>query len=259
MPIGFKPQLSSKRRGIPSDCNGFCRPPGKASTAARGFPSFKGVKLTCPKCQAEIPAADFNVATDIALCRQCEETFSFAELSQDCEAVDVDVSRPPRGAWHRSQGNEFEVGAVSRSGIAFFLVPFTLFWSGLSLGGIYGSQLAKGQFNLEQSLFGLPFLAGTLILVPITLMAIFGKVVVRSSGDSGGVFIGVGSIGWTRKFRWSEIRRARMSLTKWKQNHRALPVIELEAPKPVRFGSQLSEARREFMLAVLRRRVGRGF
>ena len=215
------------------------------------------VKLACPKCQAEIPPADFNVATDIALCRHCEETYSFAELSQERAAAEVDIARPPRGAWHRSQGNEFEVGSVSRSGIAFFLVPFTLFWSGLSLGGIYGSQIAKGQFNLEQSLFGLPFLIGTMILVPVTLMTIFGKVVVRGSGDQGGVFIGVGPVGWTKKFRWSEVRLARMSLTKWKQNHRTLPVIELDGPKPVRFGSQLSEARREFMLAVLRRRVTR--
>lgn len=217
------------------------------------------MRVSCPRCRAEIPLENVNVATDIALCRRCEETFSFAELSQDREVAEVDTSRPPKGAWYRTQGNEFEVGAVARSASAFFLVPFTLIWSGISLGGIYGSQIAKGQFEWAQSLFGIPFLVGTLVLVPITLMTVFGKVAVRSSGDQGNVFIGVGPLGWKRPFRWGEIKQVRSSLTKWQQNHRNLPIIELDGPKPIRFGSQLSEARRDFMLAVLRRRVTRRF
>jgi hypothetical protein len=217
------------------------------------------VKLACPKCRAEIPLEDVNVAKDIALCRQCEKTYSFAELSQDQVTADVDTSNPPKGAWYRSQGNELEVGATTRSGIAFFLLPFTLFWSGLSLGGIYGSQIAKGKFELTQSLFGIPFLFGSCLLIPITLMAIFGKVKVRSSGDQGAVFIGIGPIGWNRKFRWSEIKMVRAALAKWKQNNNNVPIIELDAEKPIRFGSQLSEKRRDFMLAVLKRRVTNRF
>jgi hypothetical protein len=226
-----------------------------AWTAFLVFATVAAVKLTCPKCRAEIPLEDANVATDLALCRRCEETFSFAELSQDRAVADVDTSRPPGGAWYRSQGNEFEVGATARSGAAIFLVPFTLLWSGGSMAGIYGTQIAKGRFDLTQSLFGIPFLLGSLVLIPITLMTIFGKVVVRSSGDQGGVFIGVGPFGWTRKFRWTEVKMVRSALTKWKQNERNLPLIELDGPKPIRFGSQLSEKRRAFLLAVLRRRV----
>ncbi len=69
------------------------------------------------------------------------------------------------------------------------------------------------------------------------------------------VFVGIGPLGWTRRFRWSEIRAVRCTLTKWQQNNRSLPIIELEGPKPIRFGSQLSEKRRDFLLAVLRARV----
>jgi hypothetical protein len=215
------------------------------------------VNLTCPTCRTEIPLEDVNVSTDIALCRRCGETFSFADLSLDREVADVDTSRPPRGAWYRSQANEFEVGATMRSAAAFFLVPFTLLWSGGSLGGIYGTQLAKGRFELTQSLFGIPFLLGSLALIPFALMTVFGKVAVRSSGDQGGVFIGVGPFGWTRKFRWSEVKQVRMTQTRWQQNNRNLPILELEGPKPIRFGSQLSEKRRDFILAVLRRQVSR--
>ena len=232
-----------------------CPQHGPAWTSKSVSLNVGRVILTCPKCRTEISTEDVNVSTDIALCRRCGETFSFAELSLDRVVADVDTSRPPGGTWYRAQGNEFEVGAVSRSGSAFFLVPFTLFWSGGSLGGIYGTQLAKGQFDLMQSLFGLPFLIGSLVLIPITLMTLFGRVVVRSSGDQGGVFIGVGPLGWTRRFRWSQIKGVRASETQWKQNDRALPVIELDGPTRLRFGSQLSEKRRDFMLAVLRRRV----
>ena len=41
----------------------------------------------------------------------------------------------------------FRLTLSTRSCIAFFLVPFTLFWAGGSLGGIYGTQIAKGEFN----------------------------------------------------------------------------------------------------------------
>jgi len=215
-------------------------------------PSYESKLPNCPECRTEIPLEDINVAKDIALCRRCARTYSFAELSQDRDVADVDASRPPKGAWYKSQGIEFEVGAWTRSWGALFLVPFTLAWSGGSLGGIYGSQIAKGRFDLTLSLFGIPFVLGTLLLVPYTLMTVFGKLVVRGSGDQGSVFIGVGPFGWSRRFRWSEIRAVRSAQTKWRQNGNPLPIIELEGPEPIRFGSQLSEKRREFMLAVLR-------
>src|SRR5262249_53981902 len=204
---------------------------GRVEEAAAMSP----VNLTCPKCRADFPLEDINVSTDIALCRRCDETYSFAELSQG-EALVVDAAHPPDGAWYESQGNEFEVGATSRSWMAVILVPFTVLWAGGSLQAIYGSQLAKGTFDLAPSLFGIPFLLGSLGLVMATLMAVCGKVMVRGSGDQGSVFVGVGPCGWTRRFRWSEIRTARPSLTTWQRNDSHLHIIELVGPKTIRFG-----------------------
>jgi hypothetical protein len=215
------------------------------------------MKITCPECHSEIPLDDVNVATDIALCRRCGESKSFSELQAEDELPDVDTTQPPSGAWARSQGNEFEAGATTRSAMGFFLVPFAMVWSGFSLGGLYGTQIVHGKFDLAHSLFGIPFLVGSLVLIPLALMAVLGKVVVRGSGDEGSVFIGIGPVGWTRRFRWSEINKAHLSETKWQQNGRSLPLLELTGPKPIRFGSQLSEKRRNFLLAVLRRHVGR--
>ena len=38
------------------------------------------MKAVCPKCRGAIPLDDVNVATDIALCRRCEQTFAYSEL-----------------------------------------------------------------------------------------------------------------------------------------------------------------------------------
>ena len=126
----------------------------------------------------EIPLADVNVSTDLALCRRCAKNYSYAELAS-APATPVDLAKPPKGAWLTQTVRGFEVGASARHPAAFFLVPFTCIWSGVSLGGIYGSQIVKGRFNLSESLFGIPFLIGTIILGSITLVMLFGKTTVR--------------------------------------------------------------------------------
>ena len=196
-----------------------------------------------------------NVSTDMALCRRCKEAYSVAELSRNEKVAAIDESQPPKGAWYRSQGNEFEVGATTRSWGALFLVPFALVWSGGTLGGIYGTQIYEGKFNLFLSLFGIPFLVGSCFLVPTALMMVLGKVVVKSSGDEGVMFTGIGPLGRRRKFRWNEIKGVRQGLSKWTRNDQRQQIIEMDGAKPIRFGSMLSEDRQNFMLAVLRRRI----
>lgn len=86
--------------------------------------------------------------------------------------------------------------------VALFLVPFTCIWAGGSLSGIYGSQILKGEFDLKLSLFGLPFLFGSLLLLTICLFLLFGKHVLRLSAGKGSYFVGIGPIGRTRHFRY---------------------------------------------------------
>src|SRR4051812_18688409 len=104
----------------------------------------------------------------------------------------VDLTRPPAGARFVRNMRGFEVSVSTRSVLAVFLVPFMCVWSGGSLGGIYGSQVMQGQFDLMRSLFGLPFLIGSVVLGSLTLMAVAGRVHVQVKGNDGSVFIGVG-------------------------------------------------------------------
>jgi len=166
--------------------------------------------VQCPKCRRSIPLEDVNVATDMALCRSCGERWSYAEVCEELGDESIDGMSAPAGAWLSPSAFSFEVGATTRSAAAFFLVPFMCVWSGFSLGGIYGRQFATGQWSLFPSLFGIPFLLGTVYLGSTAIMAVCGKVVVRSDGDQATIFTGVGPIGWRRRFAWREVKSIRL-------------------------------------------------
>lgn len=211
-------------------------------------------KLVCLKCRSEIPLSDVNVSTDIALCRQCGQTWSYADLLADKESAEIDTMAPPKGAWfHEVPPCSFEVGVSTRSAAALFLVPFMCVWSGFSLGGIYGSQFMKGQFNLTMSLFGIPFVLGTLLFGSIALMTVCGKVVVRVDGENGTVFTGVGPIGWRRRLNWRGVSSVRCTESYGRRGSVSRQ-IKFEGETPLSFASGVKEERLNFMLAVLRRK-----
>lgn len=192
------------------------------------------------------------MARDLALCRRCGENFSYADRIQESESNAMDLTRPPKGAWFRQHGRNQEAGASTRSAGAFFLIPFTLAWSGLSLGGIYGTQLHEGEFQPSLSLFGLPFLVGTCFLVPTALMMVCGRVIVRRRGGEGEIFTGIFGLGWRRRFRWSDVKTIKFGRASWRQNYQPVRQIFLEADRTLKFGSGLSEERQNFLLAAVR-------
>src|SRR4051812_10763885 len=128
--------------------------------------------VTCPHCASSLAPEDINVEADTALCRSCGEAARFSDLLHPHPPSESPV--PPRGTWDNDDGVERCIGASTRSPMALVLVPFMCVWSGLSLGGIYGSQIVSGKFNPVMSLFELPFLAGSLIFWAWTAMTVFG-------------------------------------------------------------------------------------
>lgn len=53
--------------------------------------------------------------------------------------------------------------------------------------GIYGTQIIKGKFELSQSLFGIPFLIGTIVLLSVIFFTLFSKIMMRLN-DAGVTF-----------------------------------------------------------------------
>jgi hypothetical protein len=208
---------------------------------------------TCPICRSAIAIDDVNVATDMALCRRCGKTFSFSELVQGSSIGAADLKSPPNGAWFEQLADGFRAGASTRSWMAVFLVPFTCVWSGMSLSGLYGKQIVAGKFDPGTSFFGLPFLIGSVVLIASCAMMIAGKIEVLRRGDQLSVFTGVGMLGWTRTYSWSDFSAAREESGRngfnWNQRNAA---IVLEGKRRAAFGVMLNEERRYFLLSAVR-------
>lgn len=213
------------------------------------------MSLACSRCGHLIPPADLNVQTDVALCRACGHLGQVSDFASPRPSSHT-IAHPPPGAWRRDSFAGPVFGATTRSPLAFFLVPFMLVWTGGSLGGIYGTQIAKGEFDPFLSLFGLPFIAGSVIFWGITLMAIAGRVEVRVGPDGHGeVFTGVGRFGRRRAFDLAEVDTIteETSIVRHRRRHTGHQhSIVLAGRTRLAFGSGLSDARRYFILQTLR-------
>ena len=148
------------------------------------------MKVLCPKCGREIAPDNVNVAKDTGYCESCKELFSLSELqhsgkaaAQHSEDMLLLQQEPPNGVQLMRNTRETIVLARHSRLQLIFLIPFTAVWSGISMFGIYGSQIIKHKFELSLSLFGLPFLIGTLFLLFAIIYPLFSWVMVKINGS----------------------------------------------------------------------------
>jgi hypothetical protein len=208
--------------------------------------------MKCTNCGAEVPASQINIKTDLAHCKACNTVFKISEATIQQDSL-FDVKNNPKGTWYkRVSSQELKLGASTKSPWALFLVPFMLVWSGGSLGGIYGTQITSGEFDPFLSLFGIPFLLGTIIFGSIAAMMVAGKVEITMDKQGGKIFTGLGSIGITKRFQWSDISQIQeIGNTGIGQRGRGMK-ISLEGSKRLTFGMFLREARRFYIVNALR-------
>ena len=222
--------------------------------------------VRCPKCMKALRLEDVNLQANLARCPDCNEAFALSELAQERgpDAIEsllgppppVDLNHPPPGVTYEQTFDGVIVKAPTRSCIVIFLIPFMCFWSGGALGGILSSQIKKGKFDLAMSLFALPFLLITIGMAYYCLMCIFGRVEVRISGDDGAIFTGVGPLGWTRRFQLSDVIAVREKTSRSSKGG-VTKYIQIEAEKTFQFGSMLNDARRHFLMQVLKKATGK--
>jgi len=209
--------------------------------------------MKCPNCGATIPVDQINIITDLAHCKACNSIHNISEITRKPSANKnsfFDIKNNPKGTWYKRVSNqELVIGASTRSAIAFFLVPFMLVWSGGSLGGIYGTQIYSGEFSLMISLFGIPFLIGSIIFGSYALMTVAGKVEIKINKQGGRIFTGIGGIGISKKFVWSEISNIKETIG-FGRNRSAK--ISFEGTRRLSFGMFLSESRRYYILEALK-------
>jgi len=207
--------------------------------------------IRCPKCAETPPAAQVNMTTDFAFCPGCNAAFSISEALADRPgAVDVE---PMAGTWLREEVGATVLGASTRSPVAFFMIPFMCVWSGFSLGGIYGRQIASGTFEIGSSLFGIPFVLGTVLFGSIAAMTVCGRVQVHLAGENSRVTVGIGRLGWSRRFDWAAVTAVREANVHYRYpGSSGGGGILLDGPRPIIFGSGLNDERRLWLIAALR-------
>lgn len=207
--------------------------------------------MNCPKCHKPLASADINIQKDIAHCSHCNHVFTISEELKEAEPTtipaDFDIENPPKGVWHERKGDSIEIGASNRSKAAIFLIPFTLLWSGVSLGVIYGHQIVSGEFSIIFSVFGLPFLAGTIFLVSRIFLSLGGKTVITLDNRGGKVFKGVGKIGFTKEFQWDEVAQIIDKPSRVKYSKGGNRVISIEGQQRINLGNALAKEKRDYI------------
>ncbi len=217
----------------------------------------EGFMLPCPKCGGVIPAERIDLSKDAARCPACDTTSKVSlmirGLNSAPPATPVNPASPPPGAWYRDDGVETVIGATTRSGIAVFLVPFVVVWTCALVGGVFGSQIASGKFDAMTSLVGVFLAIAGTIIGSFAVMTVCGRVEVRIRQGTGEVFVGVGVIGWRRRFDASGVRTIREDWAGWSSGKRPRKAIFVEGVERVVFGSMLNEGRRYFVMEAMKR------
>lgn len=224
-----------------------------AVAGANSGDNMQQAEFRCPFCRSVIAAGDVNVATDLALCRSCGRTSSFALVTGAVDLSPEIMDHPPRGIRVERDFRDGRVLVYRRlSPTLLFLIPFTAVWSGGSMYGIYGTQIRHGAFNLGESLFGLPFLAGTVVLLGVIGFLLAGKWRISLRNGAGTVFVGVGPLGWTRRFAYDRNTVVALSATSMKVND--VPqkgILVRTGERDFVFGAPLAEAAKRFIAAFI--------
>ena len=220
------------------------------------------MEFHCPECGLPIEVADLAPAQGVAVCRFCEKPHPLAA----CQAAVPYEQRNivpelavPKGVRLEETMDGFRLTLSTRSCIAVFLVPFTMFWVGGSVGGIYGTQIAKGEFSLFMSLFGLPFLVGSFFLIAITVMAVAGRCVVELTGGKFSIRTGALGVYRTQSAAWDDVLSCRLTeaTSRGRSSYSTTYQVEVtcEGDKTLRMGG--TGAERETVLWLSRFLAGR--
>jgi hypothetical protein len=209
----------------------------------------------CQFCKEGVSLADVNVATDIALCRHCGKTMPFSAIAPIPGAAEIDLQNPPKAVRiEESSINGRTIIYRKISPMVFFLIPFTAFWSGMSMFGIYGKQIKSGHFDLVNSLFGLPFLFGTVVLISIILYSLFGRTRIAFPSGMLTVATELGPIAWTRRLACDRSARVSLQMSNTRVNNVPQRVIQVDCQgRTLKFGVMMSDDAKSFIAEAVRR------
>lgn len=230
----------------------------------------------CPACDAPLTNEDINITEGVALCPGCGKMSRLSEVIEYERPSEEVVNTPPPGCTLTNQLNTTVIRVSLRSFGGFLGALFIcLFWNGITsifvliaLAGLYTNLIGPlpawfpapdfddGMslgMTLFLCLFLTPFVLIGLMMFVGVLLAMMGSIVIRVGSDWATVKTGVGPVGYTRRFDPRQVRSVGAGRSKIETNGEHKKLIQIEADRTVRFASGLSEAKHDWLIAVLRR------
>ncbi len=246
--------------------------------------SARSVTPVCPRCKRTIPSEDVNVANDIAFCRNCNLSHSLSALTTGAVVdEDIDVGRPPAGAWFEQGGNGVKFGATHRSpGQAFGLLFFAAFWNSIvSVFVAFATASTLQHLGVSRPawvrasnwkympigeviflwIFLIPFILVGLVMLAAFLNCLLGRTELNIQGGECRLFTGIGPLGRRRHFSTSEVTDVRIEDRQWVNSNgnsnRSTRIVITTNEKPICFGSTMSDARRRFIAGAAKKELVR--
>ncbi len=206
----------------------------------------------CSTCKKFIPIASVNLLQAGVLCPNCGH-----ELASGRNLPDFDSAQTPRGVRFQNAGDSFVAEVSTRSALALALIPFTLVVAIVILS-IFRGMHATGQFTATTVLLLTPFALAIGALVVLTAMNLAGHIVVKGNGATGSIFQGLGTIGRTWPFLWTDIHAVEETLA-GRDSSRHYIALEFRggAQPTFKFGSLLNPHRRRYVISLIRWQVMR--
>lgn len=221
------------------------------------------MKLTCPSCDTRLRFHKMDIDADEAVCSKCGERSSISEqlgheapVRQTMVVPDsFDLRQAPSGVSFENEGLGWRITATIRSGIGYFLFLFAIIFGIAAVLIVLVPQINAGKFDLMESLFGIPFVGASLLMGTISLFLLFGETKVEADQrdpDVGRIFVGLGSLGWSRNVRWSEVTQIEETDSGGTVNDRPIMQITLHRDQgDIHFGALLSKPRLHYVMYAL--------
>ncbi len=232
----------------------------------------------CPQCDAPIGPEAMNITEGVALCPTCGKLSRLSEVVDLTRPLGELIANPPHGCSIDEWGDHTTLHATLRSGTGLLGSLFVaIFWNGIvsvfvlsAMAGLYQNlvgpipewfpapniddEMSLGMV-LFLCLFLVPFvLVGAFLIAAVCSFA-FGRVEVTIDRHAARVRTGVGPFNWTSRFDPNKVDRVEAGLTSWQSNDQHQEVIVIHSDRTVKFGSMLTETRRDWLRDVLRAKL----
>jgi len=131
--------------------------------------------MKCPMCTAELPKENINIQTDMGQCDVCNNVFSISASIIRDNFKPSELDNPPEGIKVDKKSGDLVIIVKHRSIVVaivsfVILVPFSI----LPFLAIYAPQIETGEFDLLQTLMGIPFYFVTIILFSLFVFSLVG-------------------------------------------------------------------------------------